>query len=71
MAITRSSISTQPYANTGSPDATATAKAISPPGVTRQERVQNQAEVATSSGANASVSTAFIDGDSIKGATKL
>lgn len=75
MAITKSGISPQYSTSTGSSEATATANAISEPGSTRQDRIADQAEVAasrtTGSGANAGVSAAFIDGGSIKGATKL
>lgn len=52
------------------PSATAEAEQISPPGVTRQERLANQAELAGGSDTPAQ-GPAFIDGDSLGEATTL
>lgn len=63
VAITKSSFTAdQPPRN---PQATDTAEGISPPGVTRQERIANQVDAVSSSGAAPAAGSAFIDGSSI------
>jgi hypothetical protein len=73
MALTKTSISFGGDAPQGDSAAAAQAEAISPYGVTRQERLGNQADLAATDGVAGTTDegTAFVDGDSLGEAKTL